>query len=382
MKILQVTAFFSPVLGGSAEAPYQLSRKLAEKGHQVTVYTSDYKLARDHLDSLPSVKVRPFRTWPSLATLYITPAIFGKAREEVRQFDVIHMHNFRTFQNVAVHHYARKYGIPCVLQAYGSLARVMSKQGIKLLYDKIWGYKLIADASKLLAMTPTEIEQYGELGAERERIVTVPNCIEISEYERLPEKGTFREKYGITEDHIVLFLGRIDKIKGLDILVRAVAELDKEGTSIRLVIIGPDGGYLSVLKGLVKELKVEEKVIITGFVPFETKLAAYVDADVYVLPSVYETFPTTVLEASACGTPVIVTDRCQIAPLVDNIFGLAVPYDKDRLRDALSQVMASEEMRTRFGETGRALVREKYTWSRIAEQIEEVYVEVVTGDYE
>ncbi|MFC1900298.1 glycosyltransferase [Chloroflexota bacterium] len=377
MRILQVTGYFSQTFGGSAEVPYQLSKKLAEREHQVTVYTSDYRISQDYLNSLQGVKVQPFRTWLSISNFNFTPTMINKAAKELEQFDVIHLHNFRTFQNIVIRHYAKKYGIPYVLHTHGSLAKVISKQNLKIIYDNFWGRRIIADASRLIASTLTETEQYGEFKADKGKIVTVPNCIEISDYEHLPGKGVFRKEYGITEEYIILFVGRIDRIKGLDILIKAVAELDRKRIDYKLVIMGPDSGYLPTVKDLIKEYKLEEKVIITGFVPSETKLAAYVDADVYVIPSVYETFPTTALEAGACGTPVIVTDRCQMAHLFDNTFGLVVPYDHNRLYDALIQMLNDEEMRVRFGETGKALVREKYTWSHIAEQIEEIYGEVV-----
>ncbi|MEE8414558.1 MAG: hypothetical protein V3R96_08395, partial [Dehalococcoidales bacterium] len=72
MKILQVTAFFSPIHGGSAEVPYRLSRELVKKEHHVTIYTSDYKLGREYLDSVPGVTVRAFKTWLSWANFYLT----------------------------------------------------------------------------------------------------------------------------------------------------------------------------------------------------------------------------------------------------------------------------------------------------------------------
>jgi glycosyltransferase involved in cell wall biosynthesis len=377
MKILQVTPFFSPVMGGSAEVPYQISKKLAQRGHQVTVYTSDYKLTREYIDAAPGVTVQPFKTWSSVANFYITPEIIKAAREEVRNFDVVHMHNYRTFQNIVLHHYTKKYGVPYILHAYGGAPRVMSKLKMKLLYDYLWGYGILKDASRIIAALPNEVEQYVDMGIDKSKMTQIPNNINIDEYEQLPKKNTFRQKYGITEEHMVLFLGRIHKIKGIDILVKGVAELIREGKSIRLVIIGPDDGYLPTLMELIRDLKIEENVTITGFVPAEMKKAAYVDADVYVLPSVYESFPTTVLEAAACGTPVIVMESCQIAYIVKDTFGLVVPNDEHRLRDALLNILTDKNMRNKFGETGRVTVRENYTWSRNVEKVETVYKEVI-----
>ncbi len=216
------------------------------------------------------------------------------------------------------------------------------------------------------------------MGVEESKIVQIPNSIDISEYEQLPETGSFRKKYGITEEHIILFLGRIHQIKGVDILVEAAAQLIREGQSIRLVVAGPNYGHLGHIKKLTEELNIGGQVTFTGFISGETKLAAYVDADVYVLPSIYETFPITVLEACACATPVIVTDRCQIADLVQDNLGFVVPYDKDRLRDAILNMLTDKELRMRFAEKGRVLIKERYISSHRTDQVEALYKKILT----
>ena len=170
MKILQVTPFFSPLMGGAAEVPYQVSKELVKRGHQVTVYTSDYKLTRDYIDSAPSVRVRPFKTWLSTASFYITPGMIKATSEEIRNFDVVHMNNYRTFQNIVFRHYAKKFGIPYILHAYGSAPRIISKQKLKLLYDKLWGYRILKDASRVIAAQLYEAGQYVGMGVDESKI--------------------------------------------------------------------------------------------------------------------------------------------------------------------------------------------------------------------
>jgi len=177
---------------------------------------------------------------------------------------------------------------------------------------------------------------------------------------------------------IILYLGRIYKIKGLDLLARAFADIVKDLSDVKLVIVGPDDGYLPVLKRVIKELEAEEKVLFTGPLYGKDKLEAYIDADVYVLPSVYETFPMTVLEACACGTPVVVTDRCGIADTINGQVGLVVPYERDQLSSAISRILSNDELRQQFGEKGRLLVREKFNWSKIVDQLEDIYQAVLT----
>ncbi len=383
MNILQVIPYFLPAwdYGGPVSVVYNLSKELVKRGHEVTVYTTDTLNVRNRIrerkETIDGVKIRRFRNLSkSIAynhNIFLSPGMLLGIKKALKSFDIIHMHEYRTLQNALVHHYAKKYSIPYVSEASGSLVVDFRKRRLKKIFYSLFGHKIIRDASRLIAMTPTEVEQYRELGVDEAKVIQVPNSIDIIEYEQLPEKGSFRRKYNIKEENIVLFLGRIHKVKGIDILVEAVAKLIKEGRSVRLIIVGPDDGYLPTLKKLIKELEIEEEVLLTGPLYGRDKLEAYVDADVYVLPSIYETFPTTVLEACACGTPIIVTNKCQIASLVQNNVGFVVSYDKDQLRNALLDILTDAEVRMRFGERGRTLVREKYTCSYRAQQIEAIY---------
>ena len=384
MKILQVTNFFKPSWesGGPARVAYEISKKLVERGHEVTVYTTDgFKWRIDVEKNKPAdvdgIKTYYFRNLSSYLTRkmnlpipYYLPIV---ARRTLRDFDMIHIHEYRTVLAIVVHHYAKKYGIPYVLQPHGSLPRI-GKEGLKKLYDWVWGYNILKDASKVIALTKTEAEQYRKMGVDEDKIEIIPNGIDLSEYENLPEKGEFRKRYRIKDDEkIILYLGRIHKIKGPDLLARAFAELSRKIEDVKLVIVGPDDGFLSTLKTQIEDLKVEDKILFTGPLYEKDKLKAYVDADVYVLPSVYETFPVAVLEACACGTPVIVTDGCGIAEIVEGKAGYVVEYDKDQLRDVIIEVLSDEGLRRRFEEEGRSLVRKEFEWDIVVKRIEKIY---------
>ena len=378
MEILEVTNLFSPIHGGSAEAPYHLSKELAKRGHKVAIYTSDFKLRQEYIIPTAEVKIHAFKTWLGLAEFHMTPGIIKKAKEEIRHLDIIHMHNYRTFQNIVMHHYAKKCGVPYVLQAHGSVTTFFQKGMLKRIFDRVWGHKILKDASRVIAVTPIEVEQYKSMGISENKIEVVPNGIDLSEFANLPVRGGFREKYGVSDSQkIILYLGRIDKIKGLDLFSKAFAGLSKLLGEVTLVVAGPDDGYLRELKRLIKGLKIEERVLYTGPLYGQEKLKAYIDADVYVLPSSYEIFGITLLEACACGTPVVVTDRCGIANVIDGQAGLVVPYDKEQLQRALLHMLDDDKMRLRFGEKGKLLVREKFNWEKIAEQIEDLYERVL-----
>ncbi|MFC1951684.1 glycosyltransferase [Chloroflexota bacterium] len=381
MRILQVAAHFSPAYGGGAvEVCYHLSKELSKRGHEVTIYASDYKLNRGYMKSMPKVRTRTFKAWLNLARFYVTPAMIKGVGEEICHFNVIHMHAYRSFQNVVIHYYAKKLGIPYILQAHGSLETFSENTKLRWFFDKIRGHRILKDASKVIAVTQIEAEQYKNMGVSEDKIEIVPNGIYLSAFENLPERGEFRRKWGINDSQkIILYLARIHKIKGPDLLAKAFAGLSKEIDNAKLVITGPDDGYLSSLKKLIADLEISDKVLFTGPLYGREKLKAYVDADVYVLPSAYETFPITVLEACACGIPVVVTDRCGIADVIKDQAGLIVPCEIEQLQHTLRLILDDDKMRERFSKKGKLLVREKYDWEKITERVERVYSTVIEG---
>jgi len=301
-------------------------------------------------------------------------------RKSLKHFDIIHLHDMRCFQSIICHHYALQYKIPYVLQTNGSLPRMAGERWLKRLLDVTFGYRILRDASKVIAVTTKEAEQLKELGLSESEIKIVPPGFDYAEFESLPPKGGFRSKYGLnSSQRIILYLARIHKIKSPDLLAKAFSCLLSKVSDIQLVFVGPDDGYLSALKKLVKELGVADKVLFTGALYGEEKLEAYVDADVYVLPSAYEVFGLTVLEACACGTPVVVTEECGLADWVDQRVGFKVTHDEHRLQEAIEALLSNEELRKQFGERARGLVKEQFSWCKAAQKIEEIYTGLLSS---
>jgi glycosyltransferase involved in cell wall biosynthesis len=397
MKILQVANLYT--YKPRISSRYELSKGLLGRGHEVTVYTIDGFKQRLNVERNRPIDVDGIRTYyfrnlsKRLATKipqfpYYAPVI---ARKEIMDFDIIHMHEL-TMLGFIVQHYAKKYNVPYVLQGHGSLFFKMSgralfspkgtisirkKRLIKRARNALFESPTLHNASKVIALTNKEAELCKKIDVDENNIVIIPNGINLSEFENLPERGNFRRKYLIDDDEkIVLYLGRIHQIKGIDLLVRAFSGLLKKMKNVRLVIAGPDDGFLSTLRRLIGYLKTDDKILLTGPLYEKDKLEAYIDADVYILPSIYETFPNTVLEAWACGTPVIVTDRCGVANIMDNA-GFVVAYDKDQLKDAIIKALSDKRLRKRFEIEGKKLVREKFSWDNIVGELESLYETVV-----
>ena len=381
---------FIPSRFGGVSQFYNLSKNLVKRGHKVIVYTTDIKDRYSRLSNIKGgrdidgIKVYYFKNVSnSLATkhrLSVPKGMSAAIKRELSNFDIIHLHNVRTFQNVIIHHYAKKYNIPYVLQARGSLLTFFHKGWQKRIFDAIWGHRILEDASKLIASTPIEAAQYRSMGINEGKIEIIPNGIELSEFNNLPARGEFRRKHSLGDNQrIILFLGRIHKIKGLNLLVTVFAELSRLLNNVKLVMVGPDDGYLPSLKKLIADLEITNEVFFTGHLYGEDKVEAYVDADVFVLPSIYEIFGNVVLEACACGTPVVVTDRCGIADAVDGQAGLVVPYDKKALGKAILEILSDDKKRHEFGECGKSLIRQQFNWLAIAQRIEHVYESCISS---
>ena len=227
------------------------------------------------------------------------------------------------------------------------------------------------------------------MGVDEDKIEIVPLGINLEEYENLPSFGKFRSKFNIDEnDKLILFVGRIHEIKGLDLLIDAFNDLinqndeendeenileDIDSSCIKLAIVGPDDGYLVKLEEKIKEYSLEENVIITGPLYKEEKQEALVDCDLFVMPSKYESFTTSGLEAMACSKPLVLTKNNHIHDWVDGNVGLACEDNKDSLRQAIEKILFDEEMSLIFAENGKKLIKEKYNWDIINSQILEIY---------
>ncbi|MGB9623131.1 MAG: glycosyltransferase, partial [Candidatus Bathyarchaeia archaeon] len=270
LRILQVVPYFPPAyaFGGPVKVAYQISRELAKRGHKVTVYTTDAKDFNSRLETcfnetVHGVRVYYFRNISLMLVrklkLFVTPKLIPVAKETLKEFDLVHLHEYYTFQNAIIRGPAKKQGIPYVLQAHGSLPKVGSWRRLKQLYDVFFGYRILRGASKVIALSNVEAEQYRSMGIPEEKIAIIPNGIDLSEYANLPPKGSFRKKFNIPDDRkIILYLGRVHKIKGIDFLIRAYAHLRNEMKfkDAILVIAGPDDGYFEEAKALANSLGV------------------------------------------------------------------------------------------------------------------------------
>lgn len=380
MRILQVIPRFNPKLGGGVNVVFNVSKYLAKRGHEVTVITTDCDgIDKNYIKIMQQegVEVVPFRNIFNFGLFILSPSMKEWLSKNIKNYDVIHLNGARSFQNNIVSQYAKKYNIPYVLQAHGSILRIVEKQKLKKLYDLIWGYKIYKESSKAIALTNSEAEAYQIMGINRDKIEVIPNGIDSSKFKDLPKRGEFRRKYSIqNNEKIVLYLGRLHKSKGIELLIEAFSELTTKLNNVKLFLVGPDDGYELKLKKLIKDLKIEDKIIFAGLVSENEKIMALIDADVFVTPRFYG-FPITFAESCACGLPIITTKEGDSIDWIDDQAGLITGYSKYELCDAIIRVLKDEKLRIRFGEKGKILVKEEFSWNKITEKVEDLYIDSI-----
>ncbi|MEM2294111.1 MAG: glycosyltransferase [Nitrososphaerota archaeon] len=388
MRILQVVPVFSSPFGGPVTVVKSISKELAKR-HDVIVYTTtaldlkhDSNPREEEIDGYRvtyfSRALKPLCYSYLFGQLNTSWGMMSAIKRNIKNFDIVHLHSWQQFPDFIVHHYATKCNVPYVLQAHGSIPRIGKKMR-KLLYDATFGYSILQDASKVIALNNLEAEQYRAMGVPEEKIAIVPNGIDLSDYANLPPKGSFKSKHNIPEDKkIILYLGRIHRTKGIDFLIKAYAYLTRKigYKDAILVIAGPNDGYLNEAKVLAKSLDLANSIIFTGFISKEDKLKALVDAEVFVTPCFYG-FPVTFLEACATGTPIVTTNLGDVLEWIDGKAGYVTrptPYD---MAEAIHSIISDEELRRRLSENCVNIVKSCFSIENITSKLEKVYEKVL-----
>jgi glycosyltransferase involved in cell wall biosynthesis len=254
---------------------------------------------------------------------------------------------------------------------------IWARQLVRRFYDDNIANWVFDQADVIIAVSRAELSSMVHHINDLEKVRVIPNGIDFANFEKLPEPGAFRGPRGI-EGPMLLYTGRLAANKRMEFVIQAMPEMLGAHPDLTLVIAGPNDGAGQQWRDLCSELGVDDHVRFEGFLSEEDKAASYVDADVFVLPSEWEAFGIVLLEAMACRTPCVCADRGGPPEVVeDGVTGHVVPYaDVGAWTDRLLEVLDDEGGRRRMGEAGRRRVRERFTWSAIVDQIEQVYGEL------
>jgi poly(glycerol-phosphate) alpha-glucosyltransferase len=278
---------------------------------------------------------------------------------------VVHGHGFYVWPNAVIGRMARKRGVPLVYHPHGMLEPwiLARSRGKKRVAHWLFENANFRAARLWRALTSREADQVRAHGI-RVPVVVIPNGIDPEPFWRIR-----RPNRPVRQ---ALFLGRLHPKKGLDLLVAAWAKLGLETRGWELTIAGPDeNGHREELEALVRLAKLEGAVRFVGPVSGAAKIAQLAAAELFVLPSYSEGFPMALLEAMASSVPVLATEESNVPDIAACGAGWLCRANVGSLTNALRDALqAGDEERAQRGCLGRQLVAEKYSWSRLAGELE------------
>ncbi len=396
MRLLYVTQSYFPFLdmGGPTVKVRALARGLASSGNAVTVLTADLGLnqeKREIAGAVPGpwgfdaredgVEAIYLRTRARYRALTWNPDIAAFSRERLGGYDLTHIYGLYDLLGPSAASACRRISRPYVVEPMGMFLPIVRNIRMKRLYHRALGGRLLRGASRVIATSEQERQEFLEGGIANSKIVVRRNGIEIPA--QFPSAGSFRNQWKISpEVKLVLFLGRLVSKKSPDLMLEVFSKWNQRGNGSRssvLVMAGPDegDGFREHLEGIAAKIGLNGRIVFTGPLHGDAKWAAYRDADVFVLPSQNENFGNTAAEAVACGTPVLVTDRCGIAPMVEERAGLVVPHDCAALEAGLSRILGDAALAARLRE-GCKGVAASLSWAEPLAQMETLYQELIS----
>lgn len=385
MNILHVVNNLDPALGGPPSVAVKLSAAQARLGHDVSLIGTLYPDRRADVE-------RVIAQTPGSEALRVYPQALGGRFERIWMrnlmgelcrittgVNVLHLHGVWDPILLRAASQARRMGRPYVVRPCGMLDPwSLSQHAWKKWIAMAMFYRRMLDRAAVLHCLNVDERRLIEVLDLRAPKVVVPNGMNLEEIDPPPMPGEFRRKYSELGDRpYLLFLSRLHFKKGLDILATAYAQFIRRGGDMSLVVAGPDDGDGSKqdFERRIQAADLSQHVLMTGPIYGDAKYEAICDAAAFVLPSRQEGFSVAITEAMACGRPVVITKNCHFPEVAQAGAGIVTGFDADEVAAALWRIAQDPEASAAMGRAGAALVRQQYTWAKIAARTLEVYHE-------
>lgn len=383
MRILHVIPGIALTSGGPRNL-IGLVECLARHGVDTTLLTTN--LGATTADALVASSAHAPRAshdvhniWAIGGRYGLAPSMASMLYRTIATYDLVHIHWLYNFPCVVAARAALASGVPYVIQPHGSLDPHIRKKNrlVKQVYMATVGRPLLRKAAAVVFDTPEE----GQLASYEPRRPewTLPTGLTREDFDPLPPRGTFRAAFPSVTGPFLLFVGRLSQQKGLDLLLGAFERLTHVRPDLRLVVVGPDfRGYEGQVRQMVAQLGVADRVVFTGVVSHQLKLAAFVDAELFVLPSYAENFGTVIIEALMCGLPVVISDGVNTHRELESA-GIAtvVRRSVDSIVSGVESVLDDASARRRLAAAGPAFVNARYTWDAIVPDVIAQYESVI-----
>ncbi|MEE9488967.1 MAG: glycosyltransferase family 4 protein [Thermoplasmata archaeon] len=380
---------FPPAPGGAETHVHSISKELVKRGHDVTVFTSDlytetpFVRLTDVPDTTDGIRVKRFRAHTMGGEMHyvLVPSLLWRSiREKV---DVVHAHSYGYFHVNAAFLMRRLRGVPFVFTPHfhpeWSMWGGSKRKMLRRIYDRWLGSCIFDSADRIIGVSRAEMSLMNGGRFAEGRTTIIPNGISPGDFDPPPDGRLFREHYGLG-GKVVLFVGRLASNKGLDTLVDSIPGVIAEHDDVKFVLVGQDEGMRESLLKRANSLGVSDALVFTGHITDDRLFrSAFASSDVFVLPSEYEAFGIVLLEAMMCEKPCIASAVGGTSEaVVQDETGLLVEYgNAGELAEMITGILSDPQKAKEMGKRGRERVLRKFTWERVAGEIEKVYEDLI-----
>lgn len=387
MKVLHVVPSLSPLRGGPSFAVPAMAQGLARAGLEVHIATTDDDGPERHLDiplGRPLIHDGVTCWYFRRQTRFYTASwpLTRWLAQQVGAYDLVHIHALFSYASLPAAWFAAKRQVPYIVRPIGVLHTWGTQQRrarLKRLSFQMIERHMLRHAAAV-HFTSKQEEAEAALPGVHMQSVVLPLGIELAPFGGSRGTGAFRQQHPMLSQKVVLlFLSRLDRKKGLDMLLQAFAQVRQACPDAALVLAGSgEPAYEAWLREQAQALGIAQDVMFTGFLSGEQKRAALADCDIFVLPSYSENFGVVIVEAMASGLPVVVSDQVGIAEEVAQApAGLVVPCSAHRLADALRLLIHNHDMRQKLGAHGRMLAQQRFSLATTTTALTKLYVDLV-----
>ena len=392
LKVMMLTWEYPPrVIGGISPHVYFLSKNLVRHGVEVYVVTCDFPGAPAHetIDGVEVYRVDSYKnpspdfaTWVYLMNMNMQREAAALVAKLTEKIDVFHAHDWLVANaGIGLKHIFRK---PLLVTMHST--EIGRREGAntdteRMIHDtEAW---LTYEAWKVICCSEYMVTHVKwAFGLPSDKLTMIPNGVNTNIYKQVEKNDLelFRGKFALPKEKLVVFVGRLVYEKGAQVLINAIPKI-LEKTDAKFIIVG--SGYMKdQLMNIVKSMRLEQKVLFTGFIDEVTLTKLQVCADVSVVPSLFEPFGIVALEAMAAKSPVVVSDTGGLSEIVEHeVTGVKVyPNNPESLAWGVTNLLLNQKYRNRIAENAYVKVLEKYNWNKIARQTKGIY-ETVLGEY-
>lgn len=375
MRVLHVIHSMSSQLGGPSVAVRGLTLALARQGVHCEIVTAVGPGTGTDVLPVPGVPIHRFDTeFPSHFWPGFSRKLGAFLDAEAKRFDLVHAHLPLSYSTYAAFRAARRHALPYVLSLRGGLTPVSWRHKMyrKWIYGQVLLNGIVKSADALHIVSRAEASHAAVLGYHTPTFL-VPNGIFLDEAIQPATADLTAEYPRLAGKRVILFIGRLHWIKGLDVLACSFAMVAREFPDSVLLVVGPDEGARSTMESILRSNGVLEQAVFTGMLTGDHKQAAFQCADLLVMPSYSEGFSNAILEALGASLPVVISDRCNLPEVAEHGAGFVVPSNDMAVCEAIGKLLSDSGLGARMGRIGRKLVSERYTWQASAASMVDRY---------